>query len=56
MSINNSALTVLILSCDRYSDLWDGHVKMLRKHWTGRCERAVIVSESTMTLRYLKQE
>ena len=54
MSINNSALTVLILSCDRYSDLWDGHVKMLRKHWTGRCEKAV--GKATMTLRYLKQE
>ena len=52
MSINNSALTVLILSCDRYSDLWDGHVKMLRKHWTGRCERAVIVSESSCGKNY----
>lgn len=52
MSINNSALTVLILSCDRYSDLWDGHVKMLRKHWTGRCERAVIVSESSCGKSY----
>ncbi len=50
--MSDPALTVLILSCDRYSDLWDGHVKMLRKHWHGRCAKTVIVSESSCGKSY----
>lgn len=26
-------MTMLILSCDKFSDLWDGHIKLLEKNW-----------------------
>ncbi len=48
----DSILTVIILSCDKYSDLWDGHVKMIRKHWCERSVRTILVSESNCGKSY----
>jgi len=38
-------LTYVILSCDKYSDLWNPHVALLNKNWGDRTCRAVLVSD-----------
>lgn len=38
-------LTMLISSCENYSDLWDNHVKLLNDSWKNRTIRAMIVSD-----------
>lgn len=38
-------MTMLILSCDAFSDLWDGHVKLLEKNWSDRNVDTYIVTE-----------
>lgn len=37
---------MLIISCDNFSDLWDGHVKQLEKYWPDRNMDTYIVTES----------
>lgn len=37
--------TMLILSCDKFSDLWDGHVKMLEQYWPDRNMNTFIVTD-----------
>ncbi len=39
-------ITMLIISCDKFSDLWEGHIKMLNKFWPNRNFDAFIVSET----------
>jgi hypothetical protein len=38
-------MTMLILSCDKFSDLWDGHVKMLERYWPDRDIETMIVTD-----------
>lgn len=38
-------VTMLILSCDKFSDLWDGHVKQLETYWPDRRMRTIIVTD-----------
>lgn len=38
-------ITMLILSCDKFSDLWDGHVKQLETYWPDREMRTIIVTD-----------
>lgn len=45
-------LSLLILSCDAFSDLWDGHVKQLEKNWPDREINTYIVSEGKVTKTY----
>ena len=33
MSMLNNKVTCLILSCDKFSDLWDGNVKLFHENW-----------------------
>lgn len=37
--------TILICSCDKFSDLWHEHVRLLHKHWIGKLCRAVLVTD-----------
>ena len=48
--INN--MTMLILSCDAFSDLWDGHVKMLEKNWPDRDMPTYIVTDAPTDKKY----
>ena len=39
-------ITMLILSCDKFSDLWEGHIKLLRQNWPDRDFQACIVTDA----------
>lgn len=39
-------MTMLILSCDKFSDLWDGHIKLLEKNWPDRDMDTIIVTDA----------
>lgn len=45
-------ITMLILSCDRFSDLWDGHVKQLEKYWPNRMMNTYIVTDKASGKKY----
>lgn len=36
-------MTMIILSCDKFSDLWEGHVKLLEENWPDRGDRKSVV-------------
>lgn len=38
-------ITCLIFSCDKFSDLWDGNLKMFRKNWPERDFETYIVTD-----------
>lgn len=40
------SLTLLIHSCDKFSDLWDAHVKLLNQNWGDRNIRTIILSDT----------
>ena len=39
-------MTMLILSCDKFSDLWDGHIKLLERNWPDRDMETYIVTDA----------
>lgn len=39
-------LTMLILSCDKFSDLWEGHIWLLEKNWPDRDFETIIVTDA----------
>ena len=39
-------MTMLILSCDKFSDLWEGHIQLLEKNWPNRNCRTIIVTDA----------
>lgn len=41
----NKDITLLILSCDKFSDLWDGNIKLLEKNWHDRDMKTYIVTD-----------
>ena len=43
--MSKDKMNMLILSCDNFSDLWDGHVKLLERHWSNRNMKTYIVTE-----------
>lgn len=45
-------LTMLILSCNSFSDLWDGHIKLLEKNWPDRGFETFIVTDSMTEKTY----
>ena len=45
-------LTMLILSCDKFSDLWDGHIKLLEKNWPDRDIKTIIVTDKASEKSY----
>lgn len=48
----NKNMTMLILSCDRFSDLWDGHIKLLEQNWPDRDMTTFIVTDSPSQKSY----
>lgn len=45
MNTIKDKMTLLILSCNKFSDLWDGHVKQLETFWPGREVETYIVTD-----------
>lgn len=43
--MGNKNLTCLIFSCDKFSDLWDGNVKLFNKNWPNREFETFIVTD-----------
>lgn len=48
----NEKMTMLILSCDKFSDLWDGHVKQLEKNWPDRNMETYIITDKQSGKKY----
>ena len=48
----NKKMTMLILSCDKFSDLWDGHVKQLEEYWPDRKMETYIVTDKKSDKKY----
>ena len=38
-------MTMIILSCDKFSDLWEGHVKLLEENWPDRGMKTILVTD-----------
>lgn len=45
-------LTLVIHTCDKFSDLWDGHVSLLRQNWQDRDIRALLVTDKPTDRRF----
>lgn len=45
-------MTMLILSCDKFSDLWDGHIKLLEQNWSDRDMETFIVTDAPTDKSY----
>ncbi len=50
--MKKSNVTMLILSCDKFSDLWDGHIKLLEKNWDDRNMLTYMVTEGKEEKKY----
>ena len=46
------SLTMLILSCDKFSDLWDAHVHHLEKYWPDRKMPTFIITDKKRPTDY----
>lgn len=51
MSLRNQ-LTMLINTCDAYSDLWDGHVELLNRNWPERDFEVLLVTDKPTDKAY----
>ena len=38
-------LTLVIHTCDKFSDLWDGHISLLNKNWSDREIRTLLITD-----------
>ena len=38
-------LTMVIQTCDKFSDLWEGHFKLLNKNWADRQIDTLLVTD-----------
>lgn len=45
-------LTLVIHSCNKFSDLWDGHVQLLNKNWPDRDCRTLLVTDGPTERRF----
>jgi len=45
-------LTLVIHSCDKFSDLWDTHIKLLNQNWGDRNIDTFLVTDKETTIRY----
>ena len=48
----NNKMTMLILSCGLFSDLWDAHVYQLEKYWADRGMDTYIVTDKRQDTSY----
>lgn len=47
-------LTMVIHSCDKFSDLWDGHMYLLNKNWPKRNIRTLLVTDKETDRKFEK--
>lgn len=45
-------MTIIILSCDKYSDLWEGQVKLINQNWPDRKCRTLIVTDAVTSKKF----
>ena len=45
-------IVMIIMSCDAFSDLWDGYVRLLEQNWPNRHIKAVIVTDKETVKKY----
>lgn len=48
----NRKMSLLVISCEKFSDLWDGHVKLLEQNWPDRDMMTYIVTDAPTTKSY----
>ena len=48
----NNNLTLLIMSCDNFSDLWDGQIKQIEKFWKEHPKKIILVSDKKTLKQY----
>lgn len=48
----NENLTLLIMSCNSFSDLWDGQISQLEKFWKEHPKKVILVSDKKTTKKY----
>lgn len=48
----NENLTLLIMSCDNFSDLWDGQINQLKKFWREHPKEVILVSDKKTSKKY----
>ena len=48
----NENLTLLIMSCDNFSDLWDGQISQLKKFWKDHPKEIILVSDKKSSKKY----
>ncbi len=48
----NDKLTLVILSCAKFSDIWEGHVKQLERYWGDRGIKTLLVSDGPTEQRF----
>lgn len=41
----NSNLTIIISTCDKFSDLWDAHIQLLNENWADRNAQTFLVTD-----------
>ena len=47
-------LTLVIHSCDKFSDLWDSHIKLLEGNWANRDVTTLLVTDKETEKKYDK--
>lgn len=47
-----ATVSLLISTCDKFSDLWDEHIAHLRKHWKGEMWKTYLVTDKQTNREY----
>lgn len=52
MRIKMATVSLLISTCDKFSDLWDEHISLLRQHWKGNRWKTYLVTDKQTNKKY----
>ena len=47
-----ASISLLISTCEKFSDLWDEHIALLRKHWKGSFWKVYMVTDKPTEKKY----
>lgn len=47
-----ATVSLLISTCDKFSDLWDEHIALLRQHWKGEIWKTYLVTDKQTNREY----
>lgn len=50
--MKNKKYAILISSCDKFSDLWEWHIRLLKKHWIGELPEIYLVTDKETPIHY----